>query len=124
MHAARRLFPDTDVSRCFTNVKHEGPRISVTFVDDISSLIFTTHQVIDVFERLSYQIREIYNEKASAGLDYFENTFIGRFRRNGNRVVPIFPLEMWNIFHRRNQEIPRTSDPIEEWHNKIPNAMC
>ena len=91
----------------------------------ISALSFLPpHQAIDVFERLSYQIREIYNEKADAGLDYFENTFIGRFRRNGNRVVPIFPLEMWNIFHRRNQEIPRTSNPVEDWHNKIPSAMC
>ena len=44
--------------------------------------------------------------EADEVLDYFEDTYIGRFRRNGPRGVPLFPINMWNMFHRTQDEVP------------------
>ena len=69
--------------------------------------------VIDVFERLSDLIRLQYGEEADELLDYFESTYIGRYRRNAPRAVPMFQIGMWNMFHRTHQEMPRTNNHIE-----------
>ena len=58
-------------------------------------------QVIDVFERFSDRVREIYGEEADQLLDYFEDTYIGTYRRNVPRAAPLFPIDMWNMFHRK-----------------------
>ena len=41
-------------------------------------------------------------------LDYFEDTYIGRFTRNAARATKYFPIQMWNIFHLTYEELPRT----------------
>ena len=90
----------------------------------IPALAFLPPQhVIDVFERLSDHIRQTYGADADEVLDYFEDTYIGRFRRNDLRAVPTFAIEMWNMFHRTAQEMPRTNNLIEGWHNKF-QGMC
>ena len=69
--------------------------------------------VIDVFERLCEVIRNTYQDDADRTLDYFEDNYIWRFRRNAPRAVPLFPIQRWNMFHRTHQELPRTNNHIE-----------
>ena len=40
----------------------------------------------------------------------------GRFRRNAARRPPVFPINLWNMFHRTDAELPRTNNSIEGWH--------
>ena len=70
-------------------------------------------QVIAVFERLSDHIQQANGEDAQV-LDYFEDTYVGRFRRNGPRGVPLFTVQ---------QEMPRTNNHIEGWHRKF-QGIC
>ena len=49
-------------------------------------------------------------------LDYFEDNYIGRFRHNAPRREPTFKIELWNMFHRSDQELPRTNNAVEGWH--------
>ena len=49
-------------------------------------------------------------------LDYFEANYIGRFRPNAPRRHPMFNIETWNMFHRRDNELPRTINAVEGWH--------
>lgn len=55
--------------------------------------------------------------------EYFDNTNVCRFRRNGYLTVVTFPIEMWNMFQRIEQEIPRTNNHTVEWHNKF-QTIC
>ena len=48
-------------------------------------------------------------------LDYFESN-IGELRR-GRRLVPRFPHTMWNMSLRVQNELPRTNNDLEGWHN-------
>ena len=52
-------------------------------------------------------------------LDYFEDTYIRRFRRSTPRGPPLFPIELWNMFNRTPEELPRTNNNIEAWHNSF-----
>ena len=52
--------------------------------------------VIDGFEELSDVIRERCNDTVDDLLQYFEDTYIGRFRRNAPRRPPLFPIDLWD----------------------------
>lgn len=49
----------------------------------------------------------------------FENTYIGRFHGNAARGVLLFSIEMWNMFHRTNREMPRSNNHLEGWHRRF-----
>ena len=52
-------------------------------------------------------------------LDYFEDNYIGRQRRGRPRAIPPFPIELWNMFDRTQEELPRTNNSIEGWHHRF-----
>ena len=57
------------------------------------------NDVVDAFERLTDLIRNQYGDATDGVLDYFEDTYIGRFRRNAAQATPNFPVQMWNMFN-------------------------
>ena len=72
-------------------------------------LAFTPpNDAVDAFERLTDLIRNQYGDTTDGVLDYFEDTYIGRFTRNAARATKYFPIQMWNIFHLTYEELPRT----------------
>ena len=97
----------------------------------ISALAFLPHgDVIDGFEELSDTTRELYNDTIDDLLQYFEDTYICRFRRNAPRLPPLFPIELWDMFHRTDSELPRTNNSVEGWHRSFqvhlssPATLC
>ena len=86
----------------------------------IAALAFVPPQdVVNSFDALCLVIRNQYDGDADEVLDYFENTYIGRFLRNAPRRPPLFPIELWNRFHRTAEELPRTNNNIEAWRNSF-----
>ena len=43
----------------------------------------------------------------------------GRFRRNAARRPPVFPINLWNMIHRTDAELPRANNSIEGWHRSF-----
>ena len=74
--------------------------------------------VIDGFGELTDAIQENFEDDFDGLLNYFEDTYIGRVRRN-RRGRPLFPISMWNMFDRTNDELPRTNNNIEGWHRRF-----
>lgn len=66
------------------------------------------NDVIHIFEELVDHLRNAYNGDADNLLEYFEDTYIGRYRRNAPRWQPSFPIQLWNMFHRTDNKLPRT----------------
>ena len=52
-------------------------------------------------------------------LEYFEDTYIGRHRRNAPRRTAMFPVVLWYMFHRTDEELPRTNNSVEGWHRSF-----
>jgi hypothetical protein len=133
-NAARTVFNGIDVKGCFFHLcssiwKHvvdlgmkdlyiNDPEFAL-HVRMISAIAFVPPaNVIQAFEDLSDDIRNLYNGTVGIGqlLDYFEDNYIGRFRRNAPRTPPLFAIDLWNMYHRTVDELPRTNNSVEGWH--------
>ena len=75
--------------------------------------------VIEGFEELVDTIRILYDDVADDLLQYFEDTYMGRYRRNAPRRPPIFAINFWNMFNRTDDELPRTNNSVEGWHRSF-----
>lgn len=74
--------------------------------------------VITAFEELTDSSpREI-----DAVIDYWEDTYIGRQRRN-RRADPKFPIHIWNVRDRVLQGLPRTNNSVEGWHHAFQQTV-
>ena len=58
----------------------------------------------------------IFPENAYPLCKYFEETYIGLMNLNGDRNPPLFPVDLWNIFHLVPRGLPRTTNLVEAWH--------
>ena len=54
---------------------------------------------------------------SSEFIEYFEDNYIGRRGRYNRGRSPLFPIAFWNCFDRLDQQLPRTNNPQEGWHN-------
>ena len=70
--------------------------------------------VVQAFE----QLQENLCHEADPVIDYFEDAYIGRIRRR-NRGNPLFPISMWNMYDRVCNDLPRTINSLEGWHNHL-----
>ncbi|KII64466.1 hypothetical protein RF11_14847 [Thelohanellus kitauei] len=81
-------------------------------------------QVISYFETLEDYISNNNAMDSLRGLfEYFEDTFIGRLRRNA-RTQPIFPLNIWNQYNRVLHKLPRTNNHVEDWHRAFSSSVA
>ena len=55
-------------------------------------------------------------------LDYFETNYIGELRR-GRRLPPRFQHAMWNMNIRVLDQLPRTNNNLEGWHNRFSGSL-
>ena len=75
--------------------------------------------VVQGFEDLTDHIRINCQGEVDNLLEYFEDTHIGRHRRNAPHRTAMFLVVLWNIFHRTDEEIPRTNDSVAVWHRSF-----
>ena len=139
INAATDSFPTAEITCCFfhlcTNMRKKiqavglqdrylnEPELSLHLRMVLALAFVPPVDVVESFERLHDLLREAYGDNLDEVLEYFENTYIGRFRRNAPRANPIFSIAMWNMFHRTHQEMPRTNNNIEGWHRRF-QGLC
>ena len=81
----------------------------------ISAIAFLpTNDVIAAFTDLSNHC----GNDEQVVLDYFETNYIGEQRR-GRRLRPRFAHDMWNVHGRVENDLPRTNNHLEGWHNRF-----
>ena len=86
-----------------------------TTIRMIGALAFVSvADTIQAFESIS----EFSMEPAQVILDYFETNYVGELRR-GRRLASRFPHAMWNINTRVIENLARTNNDLEGWHNRF-----
>lgn len=66
--------------------------------------------------------------------EYFETNYVGKTtleasstRKNARKVPkkhePLFKVELWNVYYRLNNDIPRTNNFCEAWHNAFSSML-
>ena len=90
-----------------------------TALKNIGSLAFLPHEeVVDGFEQLEDTLEDI-DPDISDVYTYFEDTYIGRPNRRGNRRNAVFAPNLWNVRQRMQDGLPRTNNKLEGWHRAI-----
>ena len=52
-------------------------------------------------------------------LDYFEETYIDRYRRNAKGRPHLFALNLWNMSHKTFDKLPKTNNHAGGWHGRF-----
>ena len=95
--------------------------------------------VVEEFEKLHEQSPDIMNGLYQSFLvikilfffieltefvDYFEDNYVGRRIRGTRCRSPRFAISFWNCFVRLDQQLPRTNNAQESWHNGLQVESC
>ena len=79
--------------------------------------------VVRGFLAVCIKIRTNFGNVADELLAYFEDNYVGGYRLNAPRNNPIFSIELWNMFHRTDVELPRTNNSMEVWHRSFQGHL-
>ena len=55
---------------------------------------------------------------------YFEETYIGKRLPDQSRRVPQPPTRIWNMYQRVLQQLARTTNSVEGWHNAFQTSIA
>ena len=81
--------------------------------DAICFGVLPPQKVIPGFEELCDDVRANYQDDVDEHFEYFEDREIGRYRRNTRRRRPLFAIDVRNMYHRTDEELPRTNNSVE-----------
>uniref|UniRef100_A0A6P7GX96 Uncharacterized protein LOC114343419 n=1 Tax=Diabrotica virgifera virgifera TaxID=50390 RepID=A0A6P7GX96_DIAVI len=56
-------------------------------------------------------------------INYFEDVWIGRLDRRQQIRPPMFPRNLWNCFEFIEEDLPRTNNAVEGWHNSFSSIL-
>lgn len=65
------------------------------------------NDIVQGFEDLVDLIKANHNNNVEDLLEYFEENYISRYRRNAPQHIAIIPIELWIMFNRTDEELPR-----------------
>ena len=86
----------------------------------LASLAFVPEtDVIDSFNILMAE----FPQSASNIAKYFVNYSIGKKLPHNTRRIPTFPIRLWNMHTRILNNMPRTNNCVEGWHNAFKSAI-
>lgn len=130
IQSIRKYFPDTEIGGCWFHLsqnifrKAQELGLQTRFqkdckfrnkINSISALAFVP--IRDVKKRFKELVAS-FPEELYPLAEYFESTYIGSTIRD-----PTFDIEIWNLNGRVKQDIPRTSNFIEGWHNRFQTFL-
>ena len=100
----------------------------MSFVSAIKSLValafVPVNDAVHAYETLVSTNFFVANEEFfEEMLQYFERTWIGEKKRNHRRTAPLFPIDMWNSYQYVIDDLPRTNNAVEGWHNAFINRV-
>ena len=133
--AIEEVFPQVSLKGCFYHlsqsiyrkVQEEGLQVPYQSDDHLAlkirmlaGLAFVPmHRVVDDFETLLQD----FPSQATPIADYFEDTYIGRPTQGQNRRAPRYAISMWNMHDRVADDLPRTNNALEGWHNHMQSNV-
>ena len=102
--------------------KYETEKEFSTLVRCLPALAFVPEtDVPSVFTALSKLFPN--TEPCKNLLDYFETTYIHEKARNGRKKAPLFPINLWNHFDSAMNELPKTTNATEGYHNALQSLF-
>uniref|UniRef100_A0A0K2SY70 FLYWCH-type domain-containing protein n=1 Tax=Lepeophtheirus salmonis TaxID=72036 RepID=A0A0K2SY70_LEPSM len=133
----KNLFPETKIYGCFDhfgqclwiNIQRFGltswcqENSNAMIIKQLQALAFVPpDEVNDIFDRFINQMDEKIDEILGEFLQYFETTWLGIVQR-GKRRKPLIEIDIWNVCDRLANDLPRTNNSVEGWHNLFNHRL-
>ncbi|CAF4363303.1 unnamed protein product [Rotaria sp. Silwood2] len=110
------------IQSCGLTKKYHGDTHFDKNVKRLIALAFVP--LVDVVKALELLENE-FDDDADEFMYYFEKTWIGECKRRGTgRKRPQFSHELWNVYDRVINDLPRSNNAIEGWHNAFANRVA
>lgn len=131
--AVKNTFPETKVIGCFFHLgqilwrKIQELRLTEVYraseVTRLQCKMIIALAFVPIRDvQFSFEIiAEDFAEELQPLLIYWEKNYIGRRLLN---IPPRFPIENWNLFDRTLQNLPRTNNSVEAWHNSFKTSVA
>lgn len=97
-------------------INSENIRVNIKMLLALSFV--PPRNVVSAFEDLV----EICPDELNELVDYWEDNYIGRQRRN-RRSEPRFLIQIWNMYDRVVDGLPRTNNSVEGWHHAFQKTV-
>ena len=55
-------------------------------------------------------------------MDYFEDTYLAKPHRRYRRS-PIFDIDIWNMYSRVLDDLPKSNNSVEGWHHSFQSSL-
>jgi len=137
--AFKETFPDAVIHGCFFHLSQNiWRRIQEAGLQNrygsdpefankarcLAALAFLpTDDIIKGFEQLTNDAN--FPVELDPIVDYFETNYIGNIGRGrgSRRRRPTFAVSMWSQFERVKNDLPRTTNSLEGWHNALKGVV-
>ena len=97
-------------------VQYENVRMALKML--LALAFLPVNEVSDAFDELVAD----YPPEVLPLVNYFEENYVGRRDRRGDRRQPLFPVDMWSVKARQDAGLPQTNNQLESWHNAFQGS--
>lgn len=137
INACRTVFPNSEVKCCFFHLKQsiykrigvEGLKVRYDDAEDRSIKVATQCMAAIAFVHID-NVKECFDqfveslpddEAFDRVVDYFETNYVAGKPARGRRkaVKPRYPPELWNVHNSVLDNVARTNNISEGWHNRF-----
>ncbi|CAF4857054.1 unnamed protein product [Rotaria socialis] len=116
----------SDYKKFFQKILDEDDFEPESILSDFESGTIKT--IKEVFPNAVHRAFDIvaddFEDDADNIVEYFEKTWIGQRKKRGTgRKKPIFNYELWNVYERVINNLPRSNNSVEAWHCAFANRV-
>lgn len=138
MNAFQFCFPETEIRGCYFHLGQSAWRriqslgLSAKYREEPSfalrvrrlpALAFVPPNEVHRYMTLILADEVSRDDGLLQFVKYFQDTYVGQ-RVNDTIVIPgQFPHQQWNMYHRVKNNLPRTNNSLEGWHNGFAKTL-
>ena len=140
MNAFGTHFPNADISGCYFHLGQSAWRhlqappgtLARRYKEDTPfalrvrrflALAFVPPNEVHHYMQLLMADEASRNDGILEFAEYFQQTYVGRWINDNTEIPGMFPYQIWNMYQRVKDGLPRTNNSLEGWHGAFAKTL-